>query len=200
MRLGLVLGYGNAFGVEAVQWGRGGTPPPSSDSLAPGPLRRASSDVCVRPRSCARASVSPALTDGTMSVTHEWERHVMATVVSVPKWERADTDRGPMGRPLRCPDSGARSPPGGRAVVLAGALGARGAWSRRPGALCFGPALLQHRGLRGQWSGLFRGVGPPHAIGPRRGPGRPPPPPRSARVRRCAARGRAGGVGCVRRL
>ena len=29
MRLGLVLGYGNAFGVESVQWGRGeGSPPP----------------------------------------------------------------------------------------------------------------------------------------------------------------------------
>ena len=28
-RLGLVLGYGNAFGVELVQWGRGeGVPPP----------------------------------------------------------------------------------------------------------------------------------------------------------------------------
>ena len=36
MRLGLVLGYGNAFGGESVQWGggRGDTPPPpSSDSL-----------------------------------------------------------------------------------------------------------------------------------------------------------------------
>ena len=30
MRSGLVLGYGNAFGVESVQWGggRGTTPPP----------------------------------------------------------------------------------------------------------------------------------------------------------------------------
>ena len=30
MRLGLVLGYGNAFGVESGQWGggRGVTPPP----------------------------------------------------------------------------------------------------------------------------------------------------------------------------
>ena len=36
MRLGLVLGYGNAFGVKLVQWGRGeGVPPPSSDSLPP---------------------------------------------------------------------------------------------------------------------------------------------------------------------
>ena len=28
MRLGLVLGYENAFGVESVQWGRGEPPPP----------------------------------------------------------------------------------------------------------------------------------------------------------------------------
>ena len=36
MRLGLVLGYGNAFGEESVQWGGGGTPPLSSDSLGAG--------------------------------------------------------------------------------------------------------------------------------------------------------------------
>ena len=36
---GLVLGYGNAFGVDSVQWGGGKPPPPSSsDSLPPPPL------------------------------------------------------------------------------------------------------------------------------------------------------------------
>ena len=40
---GLVLGYGNAFGVESVQWeGGGGYPPPlSSDSLPPPPRAQA---------------------------------------------------------------------------------------------------------------------------------------------------------------
>ena len=35
-RLGLALGYGNAFGAESVQWGGGYPPPLSSDSLGGG--------------------------------------------------------------------------------------------------------------------------------------------------------------------
>ena len=36
MRLGLVLGYGDAFGVESVQWGGGrGVPPPPFKRLMP---------------------------------------------------------------------------------------------------------------------------------------------------------------------
>ena len=75
--------------------------------------------------------------------------------MSWPRWCRCRNGRGqtPTGGrwagPCGAPTAGPAAPPGGWAVVLAGALGARGAWSRRPGALCFGPALLQHRGLRG---------------------------------------------------
>ena len=44
MQLGLVLRYGNAFGVESVPWEGGGGYPPSSDSLPNTPPQKGSID------------------------------------------------------------------------------------------------------------------------------------------------------------